>query len=222
MSENKPTVYVSVDVEAEGTSPCTSSCTMIGAVVVKDMEITPEMALTDWVIVRKQWCLKRIAGRPMEERCKTEFWDKHPELLDYINKNARDPIIVMEDFANWYADLLSKYKCIFIARPASYDWQWINCLYDEFAPKIKPSLPFSIVCISSILKVFDWLNIDWDTVIKPLIDHQVLKVTHYADDDALYQAYMFLRVKYWLTKNLYYPKPSNGEPKFRKQSAIRG
>lgn len=202
MSNQKPNILISVDVETTGESPGTSSCVMIGCVVFKNSDINPETAQSEWVVDKRRWSIKEVPGRPMSDRCRREFWDKNKDLDEYIKSTAVEPSVAMADFAAWYADLISKYNCKFIARPASFDWQWLNCIYDEFAPANKPPLPYSITCLSTILKMLEFIGVDYDTVIKPLFDHPTIKLTHYADDDALYQAYMYLRVVHWMKKNI--------------------
>ena len=198
----KETIYISVDVETTGASPCTSSCNMIGCVVFKDINITPETPQPEWIIDKKHWCIREIPGRPMTKVCNDSFWIKNRDLLEYINTNAIDARDAMIDFSNWYKFYSDKYNCVFIARPSSFDWQWINCLYEEFGPANKPVLPYSIICLSSIFKTAIMLGIDWNNTIAPLFEHPTIKLTHYADDDALYQAYMYLRITHWLKKNL--------------------
>lgn len=61
--------------------------------------------------------------------------------------------------ADWYVNLIEKYNCRFIARPSSYDWQWINCLYEEFKPIGKPRLPFNIFCLSTMKKICEDIGI---------------------------------------------------------------
>ncbi len=77
----------------------------------------------------------------------------------------------------------------------------INCIYDEYGPENKLSLPFSVTCISSIKKIFDILKINPE-IVKNLLYHPRFGMTHYADDDALYQAWMYLRITNWIKNNI--------------------
>ncbi|XWV25304.1 DNA polymerase III subunit epsilon [Tupanvirus deep ocean] len=202
MSKVKENVFVSVDVETTGDSPCTSSCIMIGCVVFRNIDVTKETSDHEWILEKKRWCIEEIEGRPMDDRCYREFWSKNQQLLEYIKSHAVDAKTAMKSFAEWYSNILSSYNCTFIARPSSFDWQWINCIYDEFGPENKPKLPFSIICVSSIMKLFGFLGFSWDNIIKPQLDDQRYGMTHYADDDALYQAYMFVKTMAWLKNNM--------------------
>ncbi len=42
--------------------------------------------------------------------------------MQLMQKNA------MQFFSDWYTNMMEKYNCVFVARPASFDWQW-NKLY---------------------------------------------------------------------------------------------
>jgi len=196
-------VLLSVDIEATGESPTTSSCVMIGCVVFREMDVMPETPIENWLIEKKAWCIKEVENRPASQRCISEFWVKHPELMAHIKNNAIHPTDAMLDFANWFKNLSAKYKVTIVARPASYDWQWINCLYHEFGPKDKPRLPFSIVCLSTIYRTIEMLVPNVTTQLwSSYLYHPTIKMTHFADDDAACQAYMYLRTIYWLKKNI--------------------
>lgn len=54
-------------------------------------------------------------------------------------------------------------------------------------------------------KVIEFMEIDWNTIVKPLLDHPLLGMTHYADDDAMYQAFMFLQLKKLLVTRSQHP-----------------
>lgn len=199
MQNTKETIYISVDVETTGMSPATSSMVMLGVVAFKDVDVNLDTGDSEWIIDRKHWCLEEIENRPMTTICYDSFWSKQTSLWYYIKRNALAPTEAMTLFAKWYGDLAAKYNCIFVARPASFDWQWINCVYDEFGPRDKPVLPYSIRCISSMAKIFDLLNLN--STYNTLIAHNRFKLSHNAEDDAVYQAYMYIRITYWIKSN---------------------
>lgn len=202
-------ILLSVDIEATGESPTTSSCVMIGCAVFREMDVMPETSLENWLIEKKSWCIKEIENRPASQRCISEFWVRHPDLMAHIKNNAIPPTEAMLDFANWFRDLSNKYKVVIIARPASYDWQWINCLYHEFGPKDKPQLPFSVICLSTIHKTIEMIYPNMTHSWSSYLYHPKIKMTHFADDDAVYQAYMYLRTIYWLKKNITFKPITN-------------
>lgn len=199
----KETVIVSVDVETTGESPCTSSCVMIGVAVVKPCKnLSPETPDSEWIIEKKAWYLKQVPGREPSNRCWTSFWLGNVELWNQIQTKAIEPTEAMADFCDWYRKLTETYNCTFIARPASFDWQWLNCVYDEFGPKEKKPLPFSITCVSTIIKFLRMCGISEKDTIDPLFVNPRIQMTHFADDDALYQAYMYQRLINWAEEKL--------------------
>lgn len=199
MNTNKQQILISVDIEATGDSPATSSCVMIGAVAVLD-NINPDpIKKSDWVISQKAWCISEIKGKPPNADCWKNFWLKNMELWAHIQKNQVSPNQAMSEFAKWYGELADKYTVKFLARPAAYDWQWINALYDEYGPNNKPKLPFSAICSSSLLRVIDLVGVDRKTLD---LEDPTMPHTHFADEDALGQAYAYLKLVDWIKKNL--------------------
>ncbi|QKF94356.1 ribonuclease H [Fadolivirus algeromassiliense] len=198
-NQQKQKIIISVDVEATGDSPATSSCVMIGAVAVLDDIVPDPTKKGDWVISQKAWCISEIENKPPSKDCWNGFWLKNQELWNHIKAQQLSPFQAMAEFAAWYRELNKKYVVRFLAKPASYDWQWINALYDEYGPENKLKLPFSIICLSSLLKVVDIVGADWKDIDlrDPTMPH-----THYADEDALGQAYAYLKLVDWMKKNL--------------------
>lgn len=202
---SKPLVAISLDIEADGPSPVTNSCLQLGFVVFRvcggrDVVPPPVPGGHSWLVEQRGWCLEPQPGRVVEKRCMDEFWSKNAEQLAYIRANAMPAPAVMAEFAAWYAGLLDKYRIQFwVAKPASYDAQWLNGLYEEFQPKIessssatqqRPKLPFSFVCISTMYKVASLLGIH------PTVSHDAsLPHTHDAVADAAGQAFHFLALE---------------------------
>jgi len=189
--------FISIDVEATGTSPATSSCVMIGAVVMyEDVDPTTD----DYVIEKRQWCLEEQHGR--DERCWNEFWLKNMPVWEYIQEHKRPVIEVMAEFATWYHSLQKSYDGLyFVMKPASYDWQWINALYDEFGPVDRPTLPFSNRCLSSMIALTREITTLSGNALDKLITCPTVKHTHMADDDAHEQGYKYLRLLHLLRSN---------------------
>lgn len=103
----------------------------------------------------------------------------------------------MLEFDKWYRDLDSKYNIKIVCKPSSYDWQWINCLYDEFGPEKKIRLPFSCMCLSTMFKTAEMIGCKRDEVTK-YVKNPVVMHTHFADDDAYEQGYSYLKLCYFL------------------------
>ena len=194
-------IIISFDVEATGPSPATSSCVMLGCVAVYDNIDPDPTKLDDWVISSKVWSIKEQPNRPPEKRCWNDFWVENKELWKHIQQNAIPPQEAMKEFAEWYKDLNKKFIVKFVAKPSSYDLQWLNCLYDEYGPEKKLKLPFSITCLSTIYKMLEMLNVDMNLISK-LTHSDALPHTYYADAVALGQAYAYLKVTNWMKNNL--------------------
>ena len=194
-------IIISFDVEATGPSPATSSCVMLGCVAVYDNIDPDPTKLDDWVISSKAWCIQEQPNRPPEKRCWNDFWLENKELWKHIQQNAIPPQQAMKEFEEWYRELNKKFIIKFVAKPSSYDLQWLNCLYDEYGPEKKLKLPFSIICLSTIYKMLEMFNVDMNLISK-LTHSDALPHTHYADADALGQAYAYLKVTDWMKKNL--------------------
>jgi hypothetical protein len=156
-----------------------------------------------YVISKKQWCIEEQEGKGKDDRCWTEFWLKNMNVWDHIQQNKESPTVVMAEFADWYRDLTTKYTGLkLVMKPASYDHQWINALYDQYGPAGKPTLPFSNICISTIFSVMDVLRVD-SKKLKELVKCPDVSHTHFADDDAHEQGYTYLRLKTLLRTGKY-------------------
>lgn len=194
----KPSIIISLDVEATGVSPATASCVMIGAVAML-ANVDPDNS--NYIVDKKQWCLEEQSGKVIEQRCWDEFWSNNMNVWTYIKAHEQPVEIVMKEFADWYADLSTKYDGLkFVMKPASYDWQWVNALYDEYGPENKPTLPFSNICLSTLISfVIKTLKINQEVLYEkikcPTVTH-----THFAGDDAHEQGYAYLKLL-WFVEN---------------------
>ena len=167
---------------------------MIGIVVV-DATANPlgkedEKRRAEWVVDQRGWCLAPQPNRAVDARTMAEFWSKNTELLRYINSNSARVETVMADIASWYAMITERYEVAHWAcSPAAYDWQFVNALYAQYAPKGSPTLPYTARCISSMKHAAKALGLDLRKLGSDKLPH-----THNAVDDALQQAYEYLRV----------------------------
>ena len=203
MSE-KENAILSVDIEATGNSPTTSSCVMIGCVLMKDFggKIDPDPSKPEtWLIEKKAWCIKEQENRPPEQKCWEQFWLNNMNVWKHIQDNAISAKDAMLDFDEWYRRVIEKYNIKVVCKPSSYDWQWVNCMYDEFGPEKKLMLPFSCICLSTMFRMVEMIGCKRDFVTK-LTKHPNFKHTHLSDDDALEQGYAFLKLSYFIKQNI--------------------
>jgi hypothetical protein len=190
----KKKVAISFDVEATSDSPATGSCIMVGFAVVR-VDAIPDPK-EQWIIEKKRWCI--IDYNPRGARCVKEFWDKYPENLAYIEANAVSPLIVAQEISDYLANL--PYDWFFVADPASFDWQWLNQLYDRFGPENKTYLGYKAICMDGMEKALSYMGYSdefIDDLITPPPEFN-LHMTHLSDDDAAYQAYGYLKLRRFL------------------------
>ena len=202
----KRPVIVSLDVEATGTSPVTSSVVMIGMVAVwGDARPDPATDRSEWVIDEKFWCLKQQHDRKPSEACWTEFWLKNMTVWDFIQQHQMDNAQAMQEISDWLR-ALNKDKLVlrleFVAHPASYDWQWLNCVYDEFGAAVRDKfpLPYSITCSSTLDKLLRRTASN-ERAYTDFLKNNKMRHSHLAHEDALKQAYQYLRMLQWMERN---------------------
>ena len=137
------TVYASSDIEADGPNPCQNSMRGLG-ISLRDALGNEYDSLAIPI--------KPRADRKEDPNTMSEFWSKHPEAWKWCNTGAVSISAAMETLATRYKLWLASYaKVSFVAKPSSYDWMWIKCNYDEFAPPGAIKLPFKCdICISTM------------------------------------------------------------------------
>jgi ribonuclease T len=119
-------VYLSVDVEASGPFPGMFSLVSIGAVVVK----------TDsegfWSVDESATFYEELKHLPRAKELEAAT-NIHGLTREYLDANAREPGEVMEDFADFFDDLVSQYKKVVPAAwPASFDSPYIGWYLQYF------------------------------------------------------------------------------------------
>jgi hypothetical protein len=191
MSNQKQRVFISLDIEADGPSPATNSCLMLGFVVGLDNCIKPIEGDYSWIVETKEWCLEPQENRVSDPRCMKEFWSKNSDILNYIKQHAQPASTVIAEFISWFAELRTKYIITaWVARPGSYDAMWLNTLYYQYSPVPRPKrwmeLPFSFKCISSMLYSAELAGIQ----LLDIRDNTLLH-THNALDDAKGQGFLY-------------------------------
>ena len=183
--------FISLDIEADGPSPATNSCLMLGFVVGLDDGEAPIEGDYSWILETKEWCLEPQENCAPDARCMNEFWSKNTDVLSYIQQRAQPASTVIAEFISWFAELRQKYIITaWVARPGSYDAMWLNALYYRYSPVPRPKrwmeLPFSFKCISSMLYVAELAGIKL-----PHARDNTLPHTHNAVDDAKSQGFIY-------------------------------
>lgn len=137
------TVYASGDIEADGPNPCQNSMRGLG-ISLRDAFGNELDALAIPI--------KPRADRKEDPATMTEFWAKHPEAWKWCNTGAVSVSAAMDSLATRIKLWLASYaRVVWACKPASYDWMWLKCNYDEFAPPGAVKLPFKCdICISTM------------------------------------------------------------------------
>lgn len=190
-------IFISIDIEADGDNIYKHNCIQVGMVACY-FEEKPSIKNIDlWLVSKFQVSIENLENHYPDERTMSEFWNKNMLIYRKIKENAIPPEVAVQKISSWLEVLSSLYhiKC-FVARPASYDWLWFSQLYQHFDFPRKYSLPYSITCIKSLEYALELIGIDY----KKNVQNAKLPHTHDAIDDALSQAYRFLRLRSLLKK----------------------
>ena len=170
-------VFISFDIEAEGPVPLIHHLRMVGFVVIDTNKN---------ILDRKEWSVVRQEGCITDPACMTEFWAHNKELQQFIDKNALSVETCMNQLNAWLKQVYATYKKVtWIARPASYDTQWINGPLNKWCTdKEIVTVPYSVHCISTTKRICDMLDIQ--------VTDSKDQLTHRAVEDAEFQALMYV------------------------------
>lgn len=176
------TLYLSIDIEANGECPGLHSMLSIGmAGYLRDKTLMFQYEAN-------LFPLQDAGTTPSTMK----FWEENKEAYNYVSTNQRDAQEVMMELSKKIKELRKTYKIVVIGWPINYDWQWIHYYFHRFT-KSNP-LGFSARCISS----YAWAVMKNEfpvnkqhilEFIDPTTSH-----THKALDDAKEQGMIFLNL----------------------------
>lgn len=119
-------VYLSIDVEASGPFPGLFSLLSIGAVVVKTNDEG------QWAVDREVTFYEEMTHLPKAGELEAAT-NIHGMTREYLEEHGRDPARVMEEFAEFLADLNKKHKKVVPAAwPASFDSPYVGWYFQYF------------------------------------------------------------------------------------------
>lgn len=180
------TCYLSFDIEADGDSPSVSNMLSIGVYGLTKNKTE---------VCRFQRNLKPLPDKKASTRCMTEFWDKNPDAWKFVNSDQQDPVKAMKELADLLTELKTKYRLVWVAAPAAYDWQWLKAYYEQMRlvyPET-PDIGFRAFCVSTLLASYcKRKNLDSGKTWKELAERDVL--THDPLDDAIVQGTLFVNL----------------------------
>lgn len=195
---HKTSVYASLDIEADGPAPVRGDG--------KDGKKVGNMLSLGVVVVDKNKCevgsFRSNLAAPNDVHADPatmfEFWSKHQDQWKRATEGAVDPHVVFERFNSFLLGLEARHHVVWVAKPAAYDWQWLNTYWHQYKPAEGPVARFAFKahCTSTLFWVYcEQRGIprsDWAKATQELSEQ--LPHTHDALDDARQQACLFVNV----------------------------
>jgi DNA polymerase III alpha subunit (gram-positive type) len=201
-------IYASFDVETDGNNPIQHSLRSIGIALFVDRNTEPIDTFYVTVEPRKD--------TEVEDRCMTDFWDKHPEQWKEVNENTVTPTEAMKLLSDWLFSHSGKYCIKWVASPANFDWMFLKCYYENYGPQTKYDIGFFCHDLSSLTRAY-------------IISHNIgdkkffmnrlagnCKYTHQALDDAVCQGVMYINLRQLLSESTSASGSMYGKPYTRK------
>jgi hypothetical protein len=187
-TEEKPRAILSIDIEADGASASLNSMLSFGMVVFDSTGVE----IDSW-----QANLYARKDRTYEARCIEEFWMKNPAIWAFVHTNRITPTAWAAQLAEKITALKHKYRIMWVANPAAYDWQWVKGNYEEFKPLGAPDIGYSAKCMGTLMSLYArQVALDEDEeelrIMKTLFtaDH----VAHNPEHDARVQGKLFFEL----------------------------
>jgi hypothetical protein len=141
MADTEPTVYFSIDVEADGQSPIANSMLSLGIAVIDPESLT----LVDTLSVN-------IHAREGAERDPDtmEWWGKNLRAWGQCQVDRVSPKTAMWRVAKLFSKWSKTHKIQWVAQPACYDWMWLKSYYDAFPSVGSPDIGYFCTDYSSL------------------------------------------------------------------------
>ncbi len=166
--------YISVDVETSGPVPGEFSMLTIGACVVGSAERGFYAKL-----------------KPLNNNAVPEAMKVTGLSLEELRRDGQTSVEAMKSFAAWLKEQCGEArKPVFVGLNAPFDWSFVNYYFHRFTG----DNPFGFTAIDIKALYMGATGCTWDQTSSTQIAKRVLPVlkpTHNALDDALYQAELF-------------------------------
>lgn len=197
-------IFISFDVEADGPSPAINNCLQIAFVACRYHEKPDPENKSEWLIDTLDLCLLPQVRKSPDEATMRDFWSKYPDILQKILENGKSASTQMRALSDWLIGLEKEYEIDkWVAKPAAYDWQWLNSIYYfyTFSNDNRYNLPFKAECISTIQATLKYFNCYDLAMLDYNCGKNKLPHTHYALDDAIEQAFLYLCLRKFISEN---------------------
>lgn len=199
-------LFAHFDIEADGPSPACNNMLSIGIVFTDNNGSMVTEFLGDFEV---------LPGKCEDPLTMQEFWERdanNKEELARIRKNARPVMTVMTELNQFISNLKAK-RITWVARPAAYDWQWLNYYQYYYlhhggigSLSGNPNRQvFKAIDASTMRDIYQvQSNLDnkaIDEQFKKWTDESGFKMTHNALDDARFQAMVYHKLYSALAQN---------------------
>lgn len=187
----KPSLYISVDIEADGPIPGPYSMLSIGAAVAGVQDVDTFTAADP----ERQTFYREL--RPISE-------DFVPEALavsgldrERLRAEGAEPAVALAEFADWVREVSAGAQPVMCGYPASYDWTFLYWYLIRFTG----GSPFGHSgCLDMKTLYATKAGLPLRAVAKGTMPRELLsrrRHTHHALDDAVEQAELFANLMAW-------------------------
>ncbi len=202
MADPAHVVLIGIDIETLGRAMVKHPLVAIGVCLA---------TLDKGVIEKRTWCMQPEAHQEPEKRCMDEFWSKHADVLERIQKHAKPLGEQMLDFNAWLLSVEKRfpasegYRIVVLSDNPSFDVGHIDYWLETKCGA--PPLHYSRdgTRYNSIVNPDDMLSMaEFD---KQRIGNHLAIATHWPEDDAEYivvQMFIVYVLKLWNLELTFY------------------
>jgi len=121
---SKPVLYLSFDVETDGPTPLVNNLLSVGIIGLEEN--------TSNIVFEFEANIKPLESHKQDTQCMESFWLKpeQKEAWEYLQTNQKDYLEVFEDLSSELKKLDIKYKLVWVAYPACFDWMFFKSYYE--------------------------------------------------------------------------------------------
>lgn len=196
MTTPLPTLFLSFDVETDGTNPLTNNLLSIG---IYGLTNTGKNIFTFSENILQYQC-------HCSDRKTMDFWNKPENAIAWRNllQNRKDYKLVFQDLSDKLCELAKTYKLVFIASPSAFDWMFLKCYYESAQDELGEQfydIGYKCECISTAWKTFvlvKKLNSTDANELKNKIETHCVEtddiIEHVAIDDARKQGVFYVNL----------------------------
>jgi hypothetical protein len=171
----------------------------IGLVLIEKSKFGYSFKPDTYTVFKRRWNILPQDGKEEIPATMEWFRTKAPLVLEEITNCGEDIRIAMRDFSNVWTYLNSQYFISnIIASPACVDFMWIRVLYSKYAEPGSFEIPYKWICLSSQMDLVAELTGYSQSHLLNMFNPLKLRHSHFADEDALVQAVIFLNMKEYL------------------------